>query len=156
MSTVRLGIACSIALLAGGCQYFEEVRPAVFTQGRDVSIDSDLVPGPFPADTPIGAAYDIEVVAEKGRVIRLDNRTVSRYEDAELWLNQQYAGRVGSIEIGANDPIALDGFINEHGERYPIARFLANDKFSPLVSADLIVEGKMHKLLVRLENWRHP
>lgn len=154
MSTIRIALICSLAALTGGCQYFEEVRPAVFTTGRDVE-DGDG-PRPYPDDSPIGAAYDIEIVADKGRVIRIDNRTVNRYENVELWLNQQYAGRLPSIEVGANEPVALNGFINEHGEPYPIARFLANDKFKPLVSADLIVDGKMHKLLVRLEDWRHP
>jgi hypothetical protein len=150
------------ALLLAGCNYVDELKlPVLTTEGKTIQPETadtstGLAPQFYPAEAKIANPLDIEVV-RVGNAIRFDNRTVSEYYDVEIWLNQQYGAHITHIRIGHNEPISLKGFVNQYGEVYPVARFLAPDADQPLVLADMLLDGKIHKLTVRLRNdWRRP
>jgi len=82
---------------------------------------------------------------------------VHEYKDVQVWLNQQYGAYLAVVPIGHGPLLNMESFINEHGERYPVGRFLQPDRDKPLVLTDLVIDGKMHKLVVRLaEGWKRP
>lgn len=144
------------ALLAlGGCATLESWNlPLPGNMGRSAS-DQETARA-YPEDAERGDALNIEVV-RTDNAVRLVNRTVNTYEDAELWLNHEYGAPVGTIETGRNEPVALNNFVNQHGERYPLAVFLAPDLDEALVEADLVIDGVAHPLPVRLEaGWTEP
>jgi len=147
------------ALGLAGCSYFssfvEETKPPILTpEGQRVDAASDG-PTRYPDDAPLGEPLAIEVI-RTGNGIQLDNRTVNAYADTVLWLNEQYGAKIGDVAIGRGQPIALESFVNHHGETYPVGRFLQPDADRPLILADLVVEGTRHKLTVRLQDWRQP
>ncbi len=110
----------------------------------------------YPADAPLGEDLDV-VVERKGTRIVLANRTARRYQKSQLWLNQQYVGRVDLIEIGAGHKFnryALSNFINEFGEGYPVGGFLNPGRTYPIVLAELYDptgDKKRHRLSIRLD-----
>jgi hypothetical protein len=171
--TTRISLLLLLATALTGCSYVEELKLPFITQtGKSLPVQTedgktvedgplfdpesvDLTPRHYPQALPIAKSLDIEVRRD-GNAIVLDNRTVNSYPNAQIWLNRSFGADVQSIDIGSNKPLNLRSFVNQHGEVYPVARFLAPDADQPLVLADLIVDGKIHKLHVRLEDWRHP
>lgn len=115
----------------------------------------DQEPRYYPFEAEVGESLDIEV-ERKGNAIQLVNRTVHSYKNGQIWLNQQYGADLAEVPIGAGPLLDMESFINEHGERYPVGRFLQPDRDKPLVLADLYIDGKLHKLVVRLVDWQHP
>jgi hypothetical protein len=86
--------------------------------------------------------------------IRLENRT-PRIVEGELWLNQEYGGTVEPIAVGERRTITLNQFVNHYGEHFPTGSLLEPEKTDTIVLGDLFVNGKLHKLLVRLpEDWQ--
>ncbi len=153
----RLLVAAAVAsAVLGGCGAVEDVRkldwPFLTTTGRRLPVsrvDGRIAPRRYPTDATVGEPVKIEVIPV-GKAVRFDNRTGHRFEDVEVWLNHQYGASVDAIPIGRSDPIALASFVNEHGERYPTARFLQPERRRPLVLADLLVDGTIRKMTVRL------
>ncbi|MBI1368073.1 MAG: hypothetical protein GC162_05405 [Planctomycetes bacterium] len=156
---LRLLCLLIAAACLGGCNYVDELKlPVLTTEGRALDEDHPGTPAPryYPDAAPIAEPLDIELI-RVGNAIVIDNRTVHEYKNVQLWLNHAYGGDLEALPIGRTDPIALTSFINEHAEPYPVARFLAPDADMALVLADLYLDGKIHKLTVRLRNdWRRP
>jgi len=133
-----------------------QALPDVGIPGLLLKIDEDVYdPREYPHAAEIAEPLNIEVVRE-GNAIKLVNLTVTRYENVQLWLNQQYGADLAYVPIGHSEFLDLESFINEHGEPYPVGRFLQPDRDKPLVLADLVMDGKIHKLVVRLHDWKHP
>ncbi len=110
----------------------------------------------YPGDLKPAEPLEIEVIRKYNQII-LDNRTTRSYANAQIWLNQEFGATVEEIPVGRSEPISLKLFYNRYGERYPLGRFLQPDADRPLVAADLLTEGKLHKLVVRLKgDWRRP
>ena len=152
---VALVALVAVSTLLCGCTYVEELNlPLITPTGKPVDL-----PGPgerrmYPDDLPIGEPLDIQVT-RLGDAIRLDNRTTRQYQDAELWLNRQYGAHVGAVPVGPGPLLSMVSFVNHYGETYPVGGFLDPDADRSVVLADLIIDGKIHKLLVRLEkDWQ--
>ena len=158
VSVPRSGILVLLTLALGGCEYVRGVArdmrlPLLSRSTEQLTISE---PRPYPAGAEIGAPLDIEVIREGGAIV-LDNRTVGDYQGVSLWLNQDYGGVINALPIGRGRPLALTSLVNRYGEHYPIARFLQPELDRTLVLAELMIDGKLHKLTVRLEdNWREP
>jgi hypothetical protein len=147
----------------GGCTYFEDITPPLLSESGEripaeegEADDDGTVTRAYPEDAERGRALDIEVI-RVGNAVRLINRTTRTYENAELWLNHEYGAPIDTVETGKNEPLSLRSFVNAHGERYPLGVFLAPDLDEALVEADLIVDGTVHPLPVRLQgDWTEP
>jgi hypothetical protein len=158
-STRRLVLAALVpaAALVSGCNYIGELKlPFITESGKQVepAVDS-LGPTPvYPETLPLGQPLDVQVT-RVGNAVVLDNRTIQTFENAQLWLNHQYGAPIGRMGIGPGQPLSLDNFRNIHGESYPVGGLLSPDLDAPVVAADLVADGRIHKLFVRLEpNWQ--
>ena len=105
---------------------------------------------PYPSNAPFKADLDIVATREGGSLL-LVNRTARRYENVQIWLNQQHIGLAPQILIGDSNRYELSRFINEHGEPYPIGGFLTPEKTFPIVVAEMFdpSDGARYRLLVR-------
>jgi hypothetical protein len=159
MPVYRLIIVASIALLAG-CSYVEELVSPVFEGAGGKTLQEARAEAystrVYPDKAPLGDPLPIEIIRE-GKSITLENRSVNTIAGGQLWLNRQYAADLASIPVGRGEKISLSNFLNKQGDAYPVALFLYPDHDKPLVMADLLMDGKMHKLIVRLvDDWRRP
>ncbi len=161
---VGLGMIFAVGIGLGGCNYVKEIKlPFVTEQGKrvdkgTVTVEEKVLVYPVVENpkTPFGDPIDIEVV-RVGNAVKLYNRSVNSYSNVQLWLNGHYGVTLKEIPIGAGEPISLESFLNQHGERYPVRKFLRPDRDRTLVRADLYVGGQLHNLVVRLEkNWQEP
>jgi len=130
--------------LLAGCSLF----------GRQAGESADvekLAATPYPKDAPLGEDIDIIVVRDGG-ALRLVNRTPHSYGDLDLWLNQQWLGKVDRIVIGGDNFVQLPSFVNHHRERFPVGGFLTPDKTLPVVLAELYdpATGQRHRLNARV------
>jgi hypothetical protein len=96
----------------------------------------------YPQDAEVGEPLHVEVIRD-GRQLRFINREPREFRRVTLWLNQQYAGVIERIAPGSHESVPanqvpLASFVNEHGETFPVGRFLAPDDTIALVSAELI------------------
>lgn len=167
-------LAILLAVNLTACTYIEELKLPFITQtGKSLPVQTEegdtvkdgplldtatqnLTPRIYPSHLPIADAFDIQV-SRDGNAIILDNRTVHSYNNVQLWLNHEFGADIETVAIGHNAPINLRSFVNQHAEVYPVARFLAPDADRSLVLADLVINGEIHKLHVRLQqNWRKP
>lgn len=106
----------------------------------------------YPAETEYGDDLDI-IVQRQGRgSILINNRTAVPYEDMVLWLNRQYVRAMPRIQIGTeNNLFDLAGWLNQHGEKFPVGGLLRPEQSRPVVLAELFdpVTNKRHRLVVR-------
>lgn len=96
----------------------------------------------YPQDAEVGEPLQLEVIRD-GAHLRFISREPREFRRVTLWLNQQYAGvaeRIapGSYEAVSSNSVPLGAFINEHGEPFPVGRFLAPDDTVALVSAEMV------------------
>lgn len=144
MKHIGMIVACAGLLLAVvGCRGVDEARAL------------ELSRLPYPAEAVPGPDLDI-LVRQDGGTLKVKNRTPATYRDAQLWLNQQYVAPVREIPIAAGgdqQSLPLNGFIDHHGEPYPVGGLLTPDRGFPVVLAELFVPatGQKHRLLVRRE-----
>lgn len=105
---------------------------------------------PYPSDASVSDDLDVVVVRDGGALV-LVNRTARRFENVQLWLNQQYVGLAPRIVIGDANRFDLLSFINEYGEPYPIGGLLTPEKTFPIVLAEMFDPGALarYRLLVR-------
>lgn len=119
-------------------------------------LDAPNVARAYPQELPIGDPLNVEIVRE-GNAIRLDNRTPRAYENVELWLNHEYGAPIDTLPVGRGRPIDIESFTNQFGESYPVAELLQPERNRKLVMADVVVNGEIRKLTVRLApDWRRP
>lgn len=141
----------------GGCDYVRglatDAKLPFFTRkGSKVPTQARA----YPSQSPLAAPLDVEVLRD-GNAILLHNHTVQDFQAVELWLNQEYGAELPFVPIGQGQAMALTSFVNRHGEHYPVAQFLRPELDRTLVSAELVVGGKLHKITVRLQDdWRRP
>ncbi len=119
---------CAVALV--GCESPEPM---------DAALVKELAGLRYPQEVT-ARSLDI-VVRREGAMITLTNRTATVYRGVYVWLNQQYVSRVSEVPIGESGQIELTGFINEHGEPFPVGEFLKPDKSFPVVLAELYISG---------------
>jgi hypothetical protein len=160
MTAGRFIVFCGFAAVLVGCSYVEELTAPIFQGIGGKSLESADAPPPspkpYPEQTPLAEPLPIEIIRQ-GKSIIVENRSVRAIQNGELWLNRQYGATLATIPIGRGQPIALSNFINKDGKAYPVAEFLYPDHDKPLVMGDLLIDGKMHKLIVRLvDDWRRP
>lgn len=156
--TVCIAVALGGGLICGGCGVAQELGiPLFVTRGRSLYAE----PGEtrpermiYPDQAPVARPLPIGII-RKDRALIIDNQTARVYRDVVLWLNHQYGARIDKIPIGRGEPIALRNFINRYGEPFPTSKPLQPQTARPLLMADLEIDGKLHKLVVRLEEgWR--
>lgn len=155
-----LTISCCVLLLGalGGCQITDMPDLGLDRIFGFNPLETAVKPEPrvYPAEAPIGAPVDIEVVRQRDHLL-LRNRSAHSYENVQVWLNQGFGHTVESIPIGPGTPLTLTDFVNEHGETYPIAGFMAPERSRPVIAAALFEDGQIHLMSVRLEeDWLIP
>ena len=110
-----LFVLALLTLMLGGCQTGRgPILTVLLGPLANKQLAQELKNEVYPADAPLGDDLDV-VVQRKGTRLVLTNRTARRYEKSQLWLNQQYVGRVDRIIIGAGHKFnryALADFIN--------------------------------------------
>ena len=112
-------------------------------------------PRTYPADTPIGDPYDVEVIRVDRAAVSVTNRSARDLSGSILWLNDEFGTQLPSLPVGATTTLDLPQFVNHHGERFPVGSLLEPEKTNTIVAADLVFEDQRHKILVRLpENWQ--
>lgn len=147
--TLALLGACAMTL--AGCGSFEHVLTSIVPSKSPPQAE----PRYFPDDMPRGRDYDIELVRLNRKQVRLDNRTALQYDNAALWLNEQYGDEVAEIPIGRGGRINLTRFINQHGEPFPTGSLLAPENAEAVTTAAIEHDGELHVIPVRLtEDWR--
>ncbi len=110
----------------------------------------------FPKDFEVAGSFDIDVIRVDRKHIRFDNSSVRIFRGARVFLNHDYSADISMIATGKSNLIALDGFVNEHGERYPVGSFLQPEKNRPILLGELVINEKVYKLSARLEKgWEH-
>ncbi len=147
-----------LAAMLGGCGYISEMKlPFITPTGKKLDApQAGPKPAAYPVDLPIAEPLDIEVI-RVGNAIELDNRSTQTYAEAQIWLNHAYGAVLKNLPIGRSSQFNLESFINEYGELYPVGYFLKPERDRKLVMADLVIDGKIHKLTVRLaDDWRRP
>ena len=145
----------ALTTAATGCSYVEELNvPLITPTGKQVDAPRPREERMYPEELPIGEPLDIQVT-RIGNGIQLDIRTTRRYDEAELWLTRQYGAQIGEVPVGRSPLISLGSFANHYGEVYPVGGFLSPDADRSLVLADLVVDGEIHKIVVRLNpDWQ--
>ena len=141
---ITLGLALALAPALTGCSLL----------GRQAGESADveqLAATPYPKDAPLGQDIDIIVVRDGG-ALRLVNRTPHSYSDMDMWLNQEWLGKVDTVVIGADNYVQLPAFVNHHRERFPVGGILTPDKTLPVVLAELYnpATGQRHRLNTRV------
>lgn len=158
--TGRLGAVSALALCLllpalPGCGLLRELNLPLVTPSGE-RLDAPTVARAYPDHLPIGEPLTIEVIRD-GNGIRLDNRTARSYENAELWLNHEFGAPLDTVPVGRGRAINIESFTNHFGETYPVAEFLRPEQDRKLVLADLVVDGEIRKLTIRLaDDWRQP
>ena len=117
----------------------------------------------YPKDTETGEDLDI-VALKRGNRLTIVNRTPRAYHDLQIWLNQQYVGKIDHLAIGTDNVVYLNQCINEFGEPFPVGGMLNLEKSYPVVLAELVVTdvpddgsqpalaaGKRHRMVVRMD-----
>ncbi|MEX2216894.1 MAG: hypothetical protein WD768_22465 [Phycisphaeraceae bacterium] len=138
--------------------------PAFFfgpTADSEMSEDLSLVV--YPKEAALGDDLDI-IALKRGNKLTLINRTPREYHDLQIWLNQQYVGKVDHIPIGTETVIYLNACINEFGEPFPVGGLLNAEKSYPVVLVELftsetpeganqlsLAAGKRHRMTVRMD-----
>ena len=144
MRGLLLGLLLTALLLPGcGATY-----PAGWAKKKQELIEARH-PAPADADAERGEPLAIDVVRDGGSLY-LINREPRRFDGARLWLNQQWAGDLPRVPIGAGPWVSLDLFVNRHGEPFPRGLFLRPDLAKPLILAELVPAGssRIHPLTV--------
>ncbi len=97
---------------------------------------------PYPQHTD---PDDLDIVVTRdGPALLLTNRTPVAYRSVQLWINQQYVYQAQHIPVGSETRFELSGFVNRHGESFPIGGFLTPDKTRPVVLAEMYIPTKTH------------
>lgn len=132
---------CGAAFGTGGAE----------TAGAGTSREAQLAALSYPADARHGDDIDVLVIPASQH-ITLVNRTTAPLSDVQLWLNQQYVGIIERLGVGERVQYSLSGFINEHGESFPTAGFLAPDRALRLVHAEVFdpADGTRRRVIVLL------
>jgi len=146
--TVLLLVGCGDNLVTDA--WGELGKRARFTHHPDAETAELLSEIPYPADAERGEDYDI-IVEQDGGQLHIANRSARRFDNVQLWLNQQYVGVIGDMPIGTGSRYSLREFVNTHGEAYPAGTFLAPDKAFPLTLAEIYdpEAGTRHRLIAR-------
>jgi|GEM_PF-5557524 len=107
-------------------------------------------PLPYPAEAPVAADLDVQVVQQRDRLV-LTNRTARSYQSVEIWVNQQYAAQLTALPVGGKANVLLNHLVNRHGETYPIPGLLTPDHFFPVHLVELYdtQQKRRFRLLVR-------
>ncbi len=132
---------CGAAFGTGGAQ----------SVGASEADEADLASLRYPKDAPFGQDMDVLILPESQH-ITIVNRSVQPLENMQLWLNQQYVGRLDSLGVGARKRMSLSDFVNRHGESFPTAGFLTPDRALLLVHTELFDPrtGHRHRAVVML------
>lgn len=144
LATLALIVLAGLPLL--GCSATRDATAPPQTIKRLAALD-------YPENAPHGPDLDILLI-RSGEQVRLVNRTPAPYAGMQLWLNRQYVGDSGNIQIGTDNLLLLTDFINLYQEPYPVGTFLNPDQTAPLVLAELYnpAQNVRHRLLVRPGN----
>ena len=144
MRGLPLGLLLTALCLPGCGATF----PAGWAQQKQELVEARY-PAPADADAERGEPLAIDVVRDGGS-LSLINREPRRFDGARLWLNQQWAGELRRVPIGAGPQISLELFVNRHGEPFPRGLFLRPDLAKPLILAELVPAGSstVHPLTV--------
>lgn len=140
MRTASLGLCL---LLLAGCSV--QTKPSL----TEKEIDR-LAAMTYPVDAERGDDLDIIVVHDNDN-LQLVNRTPNAYRGFTLWLNQQYARPIDTIDIGTDNRVDLRTAVNEHGQSYPVGSFLKPEKRMLLVQAEIVdpTTNLRHRLTVQ-------
>lgn len=135
----------TMSLLAGGCSLVQ--RPTLISTEERAAL-SDMR---YPRDAEHGQDLDIVVIRD-GANLAMVNREPRRREAMFMWLNQQFVGRVETIEVGTGNRLDLARFVNEYGETFPLGGLLTPDKGAPVIQAELFdpATGLRHRVVTRL------
>lgn len=153
-STQAAAVVCwlgmAIAFLSG-CAVDELFSVAYqFQRPVDPTLAEELAELKYPAEAEYGEDLNVRVIRDRtlAQLINVEPQTIS---NKQLWVNQQWVRQVERIEVGANEPFALVTMINEHGEPFPVGRWLQPEIGQELNSAELydLNTGLRHRLTVQ-------
>lgn len=143
-----------LVFVAAGCEAISHVTSSILPS-RPVAAHPD--PMTYPQDMAVGEPIDVQVIRLDRRNVRFDNRSTLAMRDVTVYLNNQYGAVLPSLPIGDSGPVALNQFVNEHAERFPVGSFLEPEKSQVLLLADAVIDGKVRKMYVRLaKDWDKP
>lgn len=143
-----------LVFAAGGCEAISHVASSILPS-RPVKKDPPAMT--YPEDAAVGEPIDVQVIRLDRRNVRFDNRTTLVMQNVTVFLNHQYGAVLEQLPVGDSGPVALNQFVNEYAERYPVGSFLEPEKAQVLVLADVMIDDKVHKMSVRLaEEWDKP
>lgn len=109
----------------------------------------------FPFKAPIAGALDIAVSRDGFDWITVENRTAGTWDNATLWLNNDWGMPLKQLPIGQTIHLPLKQFINQYSESYPTGNLLEPRKSKPLIRCNLEHDGKMYNLItVPQKNWQ--
>jgi len=136
LKSSALALTCVMSLSA--CNLLPENKTPIVTSDTqlDAVVADDLAGLQYPSDAPLAPDLDI-VVVQTDRDIQLVNRTARSLRNVRIWLNQQYVTSPRDIEIGTGNRIDLRQFVNSLREPFPVGTFLATEKTSPVLLAEL-------------------
>ncbi|MCC5828217.1 MAG: hypothetical protein JJU36_02105 [Phycisphaeraceae bacterium] len=129
------------------CSGFQLTDPVADPQS--VAVARTLV---YPDRSDRGPDLDI-AVQQRGRELRIINRTPRQYSGLQIWLNRQYVAVLDRIDIGANPAVGMNRFVNVHGEPFPTPGLLTPERGQRLVLAEVFDPdtGLRHALWVQVE-----
>jgi hypothetical protein len=143
-----------LVFVAGGCEAISHVTSSILPS-RPVEKDPD--PMIYPEEAALGEPLDVQVIRLDRRNVRFDNRTTMAMQNVTVFLNHQYGAVLAELPVGDSGAVALNQFVNHYAERYPVGSLLEPEKAQVLVLADVMIDGKVHKMSVRLaEDWNKP
>lgn len=99
-------------------------------------VTEGTVPRHYPYEAPAPRVIDIQVFRHDAE-IQLVNMTADSYHEFDLWLNERYVRRVGTLPAGATIRLSLFDFVDEYGEGLKAGGFLSTGRPDPIVKAEI-------------------
>ena len=105
----------------------------------------------YPGDKQQFAGDLSMTVVQDRKSIKITNRTVTSFNDVQVWINQRYVTRVTDIPVGKTTSVALKTFINQYGEKYPTPGLFRPDRSFPALLVEIYEsdQNKRYRLIVQ-------